>query len=384
MLAVFFLIALPAAVFMIRCLPPEYKVSSSILIRQGKRQVSPDMKPELTVLHSDALAEQVLAAVGAEQLFPQASQGGRVQQFQQRFRVQPVQGADRIVEITFQHPEQQLAVEVVSAVIRLIGLELKKLNEPQASLLEEELLLHRQQMQQAQNVLAMFRQNSRLYSDDWQMQYLEIKRGRLEVVLEEETRQEQELAGELAKLRQQFAAFPVGDAESKEEFLQMKLYRQEIMRKYDAKEPLIASVEEQLKLLRQQIQADKAVERLVDQIAQASAAHAEQQGAKEAVQRELNQIARSLQQQAEQKKVFSSLEAEVEESRTRYAQQLNKVEEIRKAGMKEGYVTVIEQPEPSEPVRPKKLPRLAMAVFFGLIGSLLYGFFRRLPGKNQL
>jgi uncharacterized protein involved in exopolysaccharide biosynthesis len=59
------------------------------------------------------------------------------------------------------------------------------------------------------------------------------------------------------------------------------------------------------------------------------------------------------------------------------------VEEIRKTGMKEGYVTVVEPPQVSGPIRPKKLHSLTLAAMFGLIGSLLYGFWQ-LRGKTQL
>jgi uncharacterized protein involved in exopolysaccharide biosynthesis len=374
MLAVFFLIALPTAAIMIFLQAPEYEATSSILIRQGKRQGSLEMKPELAVLHSDALAEQVIAAVGPERLFPEQNRAG---QFQRRLQAQPVQGA-RIVELTFRHSDPELAVQTVKTLVRLLGLELEKLNDPQTTLLEEELQLRRQQMQQAQNVLSMFRQNDHLQGNDWQLQYLEIKRGRLEAVLEEEIKKEQALAEELAELRRQFAVLPADDAESKEEFLKMKIYQQELLRKYEAKEPLIASVDNQLALLRQQVKADESWEKLADRLVLASTAHATQQEEREAAQRELNQLIGNLRQQEEQKRIFSSLEAEVEKSRELYAQQLSKVEGNRKVGVKDGYVTVIEPPQlPLEPFRPKKLSHLAAATVFGLLGSLLYGFLQQ-------
>jgi uncharacterized protein involved in exopolysaccharide biosynthesis len=379
MLAIFLLTTLFAAAIFIYLQPLEYKVSSSILIRQGKKQTGADLKAELAVLQGDAIAEQVLAALGGERLCPEPGKENRTQWLQKRLLAHAVRPGTRIVEISFRHSDAALAVETVSTVIRLFGQELEKMNDPQTALLEEELHLRRKQMQQAQNVLAMFRQNDRLQgNDDWQMRYHEIKRGRLEAVLEEETQLEETLAGELAKLRQQFAALPTGDAERREEFLKMKLYRQELLRKYDAKEPLIASVDSQLARLRQQLQADEGLERLAEQIAAASAAHAKQQEEREAAQRELNQLAASLMRQAEQKETFSSLEAEVEKSRELYAQQLNKVEENRKAGVQEGYVTVIEPPQPpTKPDRPNKLRSLAAAAVIGLLVSLFWGLLRR-------
>jgi uncharacterized protein involved in exopolysaccharide biosynthesis len=376
MLAVFFLIALPTAAIMIFLQAPEYEATSSILIRQGKRQGSLEMKPELAVLHSDALAEQVIAAVGPERLFPEQKQADRAGQFQRRLQAQPVQSA-RIVELIFRHSDPELAVQTVKTLVKFLELELEKLNDPQTTLLEEELLLRRQQMQQAQNVLSMFRQNDHLQGNDWQLQYLEIKRGRLEAVLEEEIKKEQALAEELAELRRQFAVLPADDAESKEEFLKMKIYQQELLRKYEAKEPLIASVDNQLALLRQQVKADESWEKLADRLVLASTAHATQQEEREAAQRELNQLIGTLRQQEEQKRIFSSLEAEVERSRELYAQQLSKVEGNRKVGVN-GYVTVIEPPQlPLEPCRPKKLSHLVVATVLGLLGSLLYGFLQQ-------
>jgi uncharacterized protein involved in exopolysaccharide biosynthesis len=375
MFAIFFLITLPITVISF-LQTPEYEVSSSILLRQGKRG-SADLKTELAVLQGNVLTEQVLAVVGAEQLFPESGEGGRVRQFQQRLEAHLVRRS-RIVEIRFRHPDPELAVKTVTTAVRLFGLELEKLDDPQSVLLEEELLLRRKQLQQAQNVLSMFRQNSRLHAPDGQMRHLSIERGRLEAVLAEESKRELELAGELDELRRQFAAVPVKAEASRNEFLKMKLYRHELLRKYDEKNPLITSVEEQLAKIRQQLQGGDALEALADWIVLANAAHSRQKEGKEVAQLQLSQLTDQQRQQVEQDDLFSSLEVEVDKSRELYAQQLNKVEENRKAGAKEGQVTVIEQPLlPLEPVSPKKLRNIVTAALFGLLCSLLYGFCRQ-------
>ena len=65
--------------------------------------------------------------------------------------------------------------------------------------------------------------------------------------------------------------------------------------------------------------------------------------------------------------------AEVEKSRELYAQQFTKVEERKKTAMKEGYVSVIEPPQPPlEPNRPNKLRSIALAAGIGLLASLLW------------
>ncbi|WP_420209383.1 GNVR domain-containing protein [Candidatus Electronema sp. JC] len=376
MVAVFFLITLPVAVVTFTQ-PVEYEAKTGILIRQGQRGKA-DLKAELALLHGNVLAEQILKAVGPERLFPEAAGAeDRLRQFQRRLRAQAVRNS-RIVEITFRHSDPELAAEAANAAVRLLGPELDKLDDPQAALLEEELLLRRKQLQQAQNVLSMFRQNSRLHLPDRQRRHLAIERGRMEAVLAEEARKEQELAGELAELRRQFAAVPVKVEESRSAFLEMKLYLHELRRKYDATQPLAVEAAKQLERMRQQLQGGADLDALADWIARTNAAHSAQKGAEEAARFQLDKLAEQQRQQAEQAKIFSSLEAEVEKNRELYAQQLNKVETGRKAGVKGGLVTVIEQALPPErPARPKKLRNMLAAVLFGLMGSLLWGGLRR-------
>ncbi|MGX9727074.1 MAG: GNVR domain-containing protein [Candidatus Electronema sp. VV] len=329
------------------------------------------------MLHGNVLAEQILKAVGPMRLFPEADEEGRLRQFQQRLRAKAVRNS-RIVEITFRYSDPVLAAEAANMAVRLLGPELEKLDDPQTALLEEELLLRRKQLQQAQNVLSMFRQNSRLHLPDHQMRHLAIERGRMEAVLAEEARKEQELAGELAELRRQFAAVPVKAEESRSAFLEMKLYQHELLRKYDATQPLAVETGKQLERMRQQLQGGADLDALADWIARTNAAHSAQKEAEEAARLQLDNLAEQQRQQAEQEKIFSSLEAEVEKNRELHAQQLNKVEASRKAGVKAGLVTVIEQAlPPVQPARPKKLRNMLAAVFFGLLGSLLWGCLRQ-------
>ncbi|MGR0481140.1 MAG: GNVR domain-containing protein [Candidatus Electronema sp. V4] len=375
MLAMFFLITLPVAVVTFTQ-PIEYEAKTSVLIRQGQRGQT-DVKTELALLHGNVLAEQILKAVGPERLFPEADEEGRLRQFQQRLLAQAVRNS-RIVEITFRHSDPELAAEAANMAVRLLGPELEKLDDPQTALLEEELLLRRKQLQQAQNVLSMFRQNSRLHLPDRQMRHLAIERGRMEAVLAEETRKEQELAGELAELRRQFAAVPVKAEESRNAFLEMKLYQHELLRKYDATQPLAVETGKQLERMRQLLQGGADLDALADWIAHTNAAHSAQKEAEEAARLQLDNLAEQQRQQAEQEKIFSSLEAEVEKNRELHAQQLNKVEASRKAGVKAGLVTVIEQAlPPVQPARPKKLRNMLAAVLFGLLGSLLWGCLRQ-------
>jgi len=376
MLAVFFLITLPVAV-MTFTQPVEYEAKTSILIRQGQRGKA-DVNAELALLHGDVLAEQILKAVGPELLFPAAAgEDGRLRQLLRRLRAQAVRNT-RIVEITFRHSDPELAAETANTAVRLLGPELEKLDDPQTALLEEELLLRRKQLQQAQNVLSMFRQNSRLHLPDSQTRHLAIERGRMEAVLAEESRREQELAGELKELRRQFAAVPVKDEESRSAFLEMKLYQHELLRKYDATQPLAVEAGKQLEQMRTRLQGGADLDALADWIAKANAAHSRQQEASKAARLQLDKLAGQQRQQVEQAKIFSSLEAEVEKNRELYAQQLNKAEASRKAGVKGGLVTVIEQALPPEqPARPKKLRNMLAAAVFGLLGSLLWGCLRQ-------
>lgn len=375
MLAVVLLITLPVAV-MTFTQPVEYEAKTSILIRQGQRGRT-DLKDELALLHGNVLAEQILKAVGPERLFPGAGREEGLRQFQERFQAQAVRNS-RIVEITFRHSDPELAAEAANMAVRLLGPELEKLDDPQTALLEEELLLRGRQLRQAQNVLSMFRQNSRLHLPDRQLRHLAIELGRMEAVLAEESRKEQELADELAELRRQFAAVPVKDEASRSSFLEMKLYQHELLRKYDAEQPLAEQVGQELERMRRQLQGGPDLDALADWTVRVNAAHSRQLEVRDKTRLQLDRLAEQQRQQLEQVKIFSSLEAEVEKSRELHAQQLNKVEASRKAGVRGELMTVIEQAlPPAQPARPKKLRNMLAAACFGLLGSLLWGCLRQ-------
>lgn len=376
MLAVFLVITLPVALITF-IQPVEYEAKTSVLIRQGQRSKA-DLKVELALLHGNVLAEQILKAVGPERLYPDCNDPtSRLHQFQERLQAQVVQSS-RIVELSFRHGQPELAAETANTAVRLLGLELAKLDNPQAALLEEELLLRRQQLQQAENVLSMFRQNSRLHLADHQLRHIAIERGRMEAVLAEERHKEQELAQELAELRRQFAALPVKAEASRTAFLEMKLYQHELLRKYEPTQPLVIEADKQLERLRQQLQGGADLDALAGWIAQTNAAHSKQKEAAEAARLQHERLTEQQRQQAEQRDIFSSLENEVETNRELYAQQLNKLEDSRRVGGKEGLLTVIEQAlPPTEPATPKKLRNMLAAAWFGLLGSLLWGCIRQ-------
>lgn len=364
MLAVFLLTALPAAVLMLLLQQPLFEARARIAVSKDA-----DLPTVLAMLRGNVLAEKTLAAVGAEQLFPALQGTERIRQLQKQLQVRLLRKS-RLVEISFRHLDQQMAADTVSTLIKLAdqpGL-------PENSAFKEQLVQAQKEVVQAETKLAMLMKNApRTVSqptaaeDDQQA----VLKKRLAAAQAEQEKS----AAALAELRQQFAAL-AGDAEDKDDFLSLKLYEQELLRKYDAQEPVVASVRRQLAQISSRLAENSAaVEKLSGQTALAAAVLSRREEAVATVQRQLNQMNQAKKQAAEPEHISHQLQEELSASKVRLAALLN---QMQMNSPQAGQITVIERPLlPLKSIRPNKLRLFAAAVCFGLLCCLLLHILRQ-------
>ena len=372
MLTVFLLTALPAAVLMLLLQRPLFEASARIAISKDA-----DMTTMLALLRGNVLAEKTLTAVGPELLFPMLSGNERIHQLQKQLMVRPFRKS-RLIEISFRHPDQKLAADTVSTLLSLV-------NAPSAaenSTFKEQLAQAQQDVVQAETKLAMLMKNAprtavlptAVLDDDQQAAAVLEKR----LAVEQEKLKKSATA--LADLRRRFAfAALTGDAEDKADFLSLKLYEQELLRKYEEQEPIVASVRRQLAQIKARLEkgsaADsKTVEELAGQVVQATTALSAQEEAVATVQRQLHQLQGQSHDVAKQE-ISRRLQDELATRKARLAALLNQMEMNNQQA---GQITVIERPlSPLKSVRPNKLRLLVAAVCFGLLCCLLLHVLRQ-------
>lgn len=321
-----------------------------------------DLPAALALLRGPVLAQETLAVVGPEQLFPARAAQERVQQFQEHLEARSERDS-HLITISFQHPDQALAVQTVRTLITLFRQHLKKLNSGPLALAKQ-VLQAKRQVVQAETQLAMFSKNMPVADKT----YISAQQSALEERLAEAGEKRAQLAENLAGLEQQFALLPA-EKEDQQAFLQFKFYEHELLRKYEEHEPLIRSVRQQLADISDRLRSQQTVAQLADQIVAAKAALTAHEEKTAVLVRQLDQ----------EKKHNTT--AGQEQARRRLAEQLAAAEhnlsqllsQLQEAEQAESITTVIEQPLPLlATIRANKLLVFVAAVCFALLCSLLF------------
>jgi hypothetical protein len=331
----------------------EFEVRARILVQPG----SEGLKTELTLLRGDVLAEQVLAAAaGAGSHFPQAGQKEQIRQLQKRLTAEPVSDKKNIIQIAFRHPQGKTARQTVEMLISVFRLQMQKMH-PQPARLAEELAAAGQQMQQAEKRLIMLGR-----PDEADAQELAEQRRSLTQQAEAEQKKLQDMVEKTAALEQQYA----GPDDGRDDLLRLKLYEQELLRKYEAHEPLIAEVRQQMLLAKEELRKSGSAgqELLADQIVEAKADYSRQKETVAAARKRLAQLDQTLLRLTERKNIFQKMQADLKEKKTRHAELLNRLA----AGWQGVSVTVLEPP--LTPRRTGGLLFCLLAAALGLSGGL--------------
>ncbi|MCI5146911.1 MAG: hypothetical protein D3923_15660 [Candidatus Electrothrix sp. AR3] len=361
---------------------PLFEVSASIIIRHETKQSNPPRQGNrssansyiegtitaLEILNGNILSEQVINTIGGMRLFPNSSQkiSSLLRQFKLQFTASPVSGT-RIIKIFFRHQKPEVALDTLEALLRIFRKQYRDIQEPQTSLLEQQLLVYRKQMEQAEKKLSMFKKKNRMYAFGEYKPSLVAEQRQLQSQLLIETKKLKELSVALESMRQHYLAPEpsAGGAKGRNDFveertslLDLKLYEYELLRKYEEEEPLISSVRQQIRMLKEQFSSgiEQKTEKLeieTEHIVRAIVEERQQQEKEATVRLQLDQIINKLHLLAKQKKTIKGLQAEAEKNRGRYTLHLNKIKESKP--LPQSYITVIEKPVfPAKQVKPKR------------------------------
>ncbi|XOF34355.1 MAG: GNVR domain-containing protein [Candidatus Electrothrix sp. YB6] len=407
---------------------PVFEAGASLIVRNGQLEKTQDKQdaatvPEgnpasaaeqydqeekafqtaLEVLQGNVLAEQVITSLQAARLFPDLARETRDKRqllrlslaaFQQQLTVEPV-ALSRTLRVTFQHEHPETAVKVIETLLQLFEKEYRRLLNPEIALQEEALLAYLRKMQQAENALAMFQQTNHMFHVGNRKEELAVQDAQRKNLLAGEQKKMEKQSAAQNALEQQFAEALVAVAperagkkkiqEDMADFLRLKVYEHELVKRHGEDDPLIADVRQQLSFLRKNLYGEaelpaekkEELEAMADRIVLAKAEYTHQQEKNDALQRTIRQQENKLQSLAEQEKVLDKLRSELDNRTAQYREFAEQFEAERKKSIYTSHVRVIEKPVlPLAPVRPQKLRIMLWAAGIGLLGSLLYASVR--------
>ncbi|MCW5211316.1 hypothetical protein VU04_00185 [Desulfobulbus sp. TB] len=424
MIIIFFLVACTVGAIALKRSPVMFQAGARINILENLKNMEKQVekeRPELTlqtaieILQGNVLAEQVIQTIGQKKIFSHAHlhleqtiQGEELLShalavFQKRLTVTSIKET-RIVNIIFQHENAEMSAQVVSTIIQLFQEKYLPLQSLQASNeLLEQLLSARQEMHQAERTVSMFKQRNQVLLVGESPEKLIERYNTMKTQLSVDLENGHKSLNQLHKLEERFADAlrPAHLAnqqvtpeklnefnEARKDLVQLKLYEQTLRDKYgegSSGERLIANVDLQIASLEKHLYAQAQVpeaeqqdfyDQLHDQVKQivaAQRAYNNQQATVERLQRQIRQTENALQRVAEQNEVLKQLEQEATVAQQRYASIIEQFEQEKTSKNISEHIQIIEKPVvPIAPIKPKQKTALLLALFSGLIGSILY------------
>ncbi|MCI5189898.1 MAG: hypothetical protein D3905_08890 [Candidatus Electrothrix sp. AS4_5] len=378
------------------------------------------LQTAVAILQGNVLAERVIQTIGQKKIFSHASlhleqkiQGEErlshvLAVFQKRLKVTSIKGT-RIVNITFQHENAEMSAQVVSTIIQLFQDKYLSLQSHQASLHNElfgQLLSARQEMHRAKRTVSMFKQRNQVLLVGEPPEKLTERYNTMKTQLSVALENGYKSLDQLHKLEEQFTDALRPDHlanqqvtpeklnelnefnEARKDLVQLKLYEQTLRDKYgegSSGERLIANVGLQIAALEKHLYAQAQVPEVeqqalhnqlhdrIKQIVAAQKSYNNQQVTVERLQRQIRQTENALQRVAEQNEVLKQLEQEVTVAQQQYASIIEQFEQEKTSKKISERIQIIEKPVvPLAPIKPKQKTALLLALFSGLIGSILY------------
>ncbi|MCI5143522.1 MAG: hypothetical protein D3909_17735, partial [Candidatus Electrothrix sp. ATG1] len=284
----------------------------------------------LEILRGNVLAEKVMTDIGITKVFPDLELESRDEEellshvllaFQERLNITPVQGT-QVIRIAFQHPDAAMSAKVVKTLLRLFQDQYKQVQPVERGVPGEDLLASQQEMQQAENALAMFLKNNGLLVVGKNKHEIIGQYQKKKQMLSEVQENMHKQAGRLHALKEQSTRFFNFDTKENEQnqkqfqeyqddILSLMLYEQGLREKYgqgSTGDRLIHNVHLQIASLEKLLYAEaglseaeqKQVTDTAEQIVLARIAHGKQQEKADDLQRRVSQLEDTLQRITEQ------------------------------------------------------------------------------------
>jgi uncharacterized protein involved in exopolysaccharide biosynthesis len=421
-------------------LSPTYEAESSVLVKFGRENLyrpevgdkgpvislgQPNqeeiLNSEIEILTNQDLMEKVITAIGVEKLYPDlmdktysngvTPKDVAIIQFGKKLSVEGVKKSN-VINVSFQHKDPRLAAQAVNLLLDYFKEKhLQVFSDPKSSFLEEQLGEYRKKLKASEDTLQNFKQTQGVYSLDEQRNLMLRQRTGLDTAYKETQNRIKELQEKSLSLKAQartiaedgnsFANSEQGKilTDAKSKLLDLQLKEQELLVKYKEESPLVKDVRKQIQMTSDFLNAQEKdvttkgrTGNLVYQDVEKERIKAEADlRAQEAKLASLGpQIARvdsELKNLDRQEKEFQNLKREMAINEANYQVYVQRYEEARISddmnSRKMANISIIQAAAvPAEPIKPKKLLNVALAIVLGAVSALGAAFFSEYLGHT--
>jgi len=426
-LAVFFTVVVTVTVasFLIT---PVYESESSVLVKIGREyMIRPEVgnnapvmvlnqeevtNSEIQILSSRDLTEKVITTLKLEKIYPKLLRNppanvkpldAAIVQFQKKLKVKGVKKSN-VIQVSFQHKDPLIAARAVNLLIEFFKEKhLQVLSDPKSSFLETQLVSYDQKLKDSENNLQSFKQKTGVLSLEEQRKLLLEQRAALDTGLKSPQSSVQEFQKKVTSLKGHMAAISRNKAnytnterekiivDAKSRLLALQLNEQELLKKYTDNNLLVVNIRKQIAIVRGFLKAEEAdIESTVKsgnqvyqnteiELIRSETELNAQKGKAVVMNQQLAEVDGKVRSLDYSEKDMQKLKREQAINEKNYQAYQEKSEDARITDnmnrLKMANISIIQKATvPPEPIRPKKLMNIAMAIVLGMVSGLGLAF----------
>jgi polysaccharide biosynthesis protein PslE len=426
-LAVFFAVVVTVTVASF-IITPVYESGSSVLVKIGREYMNrPEVgnnapimslnqeeviNSEIQIFKNRDLIEKVIAALTLEKIYPELLKNpsakakpmdAAIAKFLNNLKVEGMKKSS-VIQVSFRHTNPVVAADAVNLLLDFFKEKhLQVFSDPKSSFLETQLVTYDQKLKESENSLQVFKQKSGVYSLEEQRKLLLEQRAALDTGLKSTQSSIQELQKKVTSLKGHIAAISRNKAnytnterdriivDTQSRLLALQLNEQDLLKKYTENNRLVLDIRKQIAIVRgflkeQESDINSKVKTgnqvyqntEIELIRSESELNA-QKGKAMAMNQQLAEVDGSIRSLDYSEKDMQKLKREQAINEKNYQAYQEKTEEARITDdmnrLKMSNITVIQKAiAPPEPIKPKKMFNIALAIVLGMVSGLGLAF----------
>ena len=419
-------------------LPPAYEAEARLLVRVGRENVyRPEVgtnqsqvlsfnneeviNSETNILTSRDLITRVVSSLTVDQLYPGLAknpprrgtpQDAAVQRLGRDLTVEGMRKSN-VIRVSLRHEDPRMAAKGLNLLVEYFKEKhLQAYSDPQSSYLKEQLAAYAQRLERSQEGLEAFKQANRVFSLEEQRTLLLTQRAGLDSSLKTTQNQIQELRkkiGAVTNLLQTVSAEVALSTETeryrsiddaKSQLLALQLKEQDLLRKFTEGNQLVVGVRREMEIVRSFIsREEQEVKRrmqtgqnvvyldLERELNRLRSELPSQEAKAASLTRQIAQLDQQIPSLDMTEMTLENLKRDVAVNDRNYRAYLEKVEDARILEdlnrQKSVNISVIQQAAvPVDPVRPRKVLNITLAILLGSVASLGVAFVTELSAQS--
>ena len=410
-------------------LPPTYEATSTLMVKMGREHiyrsevgsVNPAVsfdqerviESELQIISSRDLMEQVIETIGIETMYPDIAESppsdmspleASIIEMQDNFRAVGVRDSN-VIRVSFQHNDAEISAKSINLLVELLlEKHLKIFSNPQFKFLEKQVQEYQDKLNTTTMALQDFKRKHGLSSLGEEQRLLLEQRRDLDVSRRKIQNEKEGLKSKLVSLMNQISDVPETVSltslserqkiidEANANLLKLQLEEQNLATRYKDTSRFLKNIRNEIKMIKAFIHeqevdlTDKVTtgqnpvyQELSIEIHKSKSEYSSLETRAKAIAQQLEELDEKLSNLDVLAKELDTLQLQVQAAQKNYTMYLGKVEDARVAEemdhLKLANISVIQSAiVPAEPVRPKKVINILIAMILGGVAGISLAF----------